>query len=246
MTTASYGTVGRRVLAASILGSGAVFLESTVVNVALPTIGRDFHLGMDGLQWVVNAYLLTMGSLILLGGALGDRYSRATIFRVGAAGFAITSALCALAPNPLMLAVLRFVQGLTGALLVPNSLALLQQVFSGEQRGDAIGKWSAGSAAATAIGPLAGGVIVSAMSWRWIFALVAPFALAAPVVLPADITQRHEAQRGRIDYLGATLITLGLGALVAGLIAGPKAGFTSGVVMSELVAGALLLVVFLL
>src|ERR1044071_5206917 len=152
----------RRVLAASILGSGAVFLESTVVNVALPTIARDFHLGMDGLQWVVNAYLLTMGSLILLGGALGDRYSRATIFRVGAAGFAVTSALCALAPNTTILAVLRFVQGLTGALLVPTSLALLQQVFSGEERGAAIGKWSAGSAASTAIGPLAGGAIVSA------------------------------------------------------------------------------------
>ena len=139
MTPTAQAVSSRRILAASILGSGVVFLESTVVNVALPAVGRTFHLGIDGLQWVVNSYLLTLGSLILLGGALGDRYNRVTVFRFGAVAFGITSALCALAPNMAVLALLRFLQGIAGALLVPNSLALLEQAFQGEERGAAIG-----------------------------------------------------------------------------------------------------------
>jgi EmrB/QacA subfamily drug resistance transporter len=235
------------ILAASMLGSGAVFLEGTVVNVALPAIGRDFSLGLDGLQWVVNAYLLTLGSLILLGGALGDRYQRGRICRVGAAGFAITSALCALAPGPATLAALRFVQGIAGALLVPNSLALIEDTFSGEERGAAIGKWAAGSAAWTALGPLVGGGIVSAASWRWVFALVVPFAVGAALLLPAASPGRSPARTtARIDYLGAILITAGLGTLVGALIAGPERGFGDPLVLAGLIAGALLLAAFVM
>lgn len=235
----------RRILFASVLGSGAVFLEGTVVNVALPAIGRDFGLGIDGLQWVVNAYLLTLGSLILLGGALGDRYRRDQVFRIGAVGFAVTSALCALAPNVELLAALRFVQGVSGAMLVPNSLALLEDTFSGEERGAAIGKWAAGSAAWTALGPLIGGAVVSTISWRWVFALVVPFALFAALLLPKDVkaTSRTHPD-ARVDYVGALLVTSGLGALVGALISGPVRGFGDALVMGGLIGGGVLLAVF--
>lgn len=224
-----------------------MFLEGTVVNVALPAIGQTFQLGMDGLQWVVNAYLLTLGSLILLGGALGDRYDRVTVFRIGALGFALATALCAVAPNVTVLAILRFIQGIAGALLVPNSLALLEQAFEGEERGAAIGKWSAGSAASTAIGPLVGGAIVSAISWRWIFALIVPIAVFAVVVLPRDVPQDHgDRGRARVDYRGAVLVTLGLGSVVGALIVGPKEGFSSVLVLAGVIGGALLLVAFVM
>ena len=235
----------RRILAASILGSGAVFLEGTVVTVALPAIGRDFGLGMDGLQWVVNAYLLTLGSLILLGGALGDRYRRDLIFRVGALGFAVTSGLCAIAPSVGTLAILRFVQGVAGAMLVPNSLALLEETFSGEERGAAIGKWAAGSAAWTALGPVVGGAVVSAISWRWVFALVVPFALGAAMLLPRRGAASSGAQPDvRVDYAGAVLVTAGLGALVGALITGPVRGFSDALVLGGIAGGALLLIAF--
>lgn len=234
----------QRVLAASILGSGAVFLESTVVTVALPAVGRDFDLGIDGLQWVINAYLLTLGSLILLGGALGDRYDRRRIFRIGAVGFAVTSALCALAPGETALAILRFVQGIAGALLVPNSLALLEETFSGDERGAAIGKWAAGSAAWTALGPLIGGAVVSAASWRWVFALVVPFGLAAALMLPQGDAKPRDASK-KLDYTGAALVTLGLGALVGALIEGPSRGFSNPLVLGGILAGTALLLAFL-
>jgi EmrB/QacA subfamily drug resistance transporter len=237
---------GIRILAASILGSGAVFLEGTAVNVALPAIARDFNLGIDGLQWVVNAYLLTLGSLILLGGALGDRYDRVTIFRIGAVGFAITSAVCAFAPNVTVLVIMRFIQGITGALLVPNSLALLEQTFTGEERGAAIGKWSAGSAASTAIGPLVGGAIVSVTTWRWVFALIVPCALLAVVALPREARSDGTVRcGGGVDFVGATLVTLGLGALVGALIAGPNNGFADPLVLFGLIGGIALLVAFI-
>lgn len=243
---ADTSTVDRRILAASILGSGAVFLESTVVNVALPSIGRDFGLGIDGLQWVINAYLLTLGSLILLGGALGDRYPRREVFRYGALAFAVTSGLCALAPTVEVLAVLRMLQGIAGALLVPNSLALLEASFAGESKGAAIGKWSAGSAASTAIGPLAGGAIVAAASWRWVFALVVPFALIAAFTLPRVQASPSATRTSRgVDYLGALLVTAGLGALVAALIGGPVVGFRDARVIAGMATGCVLLTAFL-
>jgi EmrB/QacA subfamily drug resistance transporter len=240
-------SAGRRTLAASIVGSGAVFLEGTVVNVALPAIARDLGLGLEGVQWVINAYLLALGALTLLGGALGDRYGRRKLFVTGAVAFAVATAGCALAPSSLVLLVLRFVQGSAGAMLVPNSLAMLEASFSEEERGTAIGRWAGWSAVSTAIGPLLGGSLVDAGSWRWVFAAIAPVALAAAwLALGGEDTSRGGA-RGKertIDYTGAALIVTGLGALTAGLIDGPRAGFTQPLILGLLGAGAVLLVAF--
>ena len=149
---------GRWIVAGAVLGSGAAFLEGTAVNVALPAIARDFGLGVEGLQWVVNGYLLTLSALMLLGGSLGDQYRRSRVFTVGCVGFAAASLGCALAPTLPALVILRLLQGTAGALLVPNSLAVLETSFQGDERGAAIGQWTAWSAISTALGPLAGGL----------------------------------------------------------------------------------------
>jgi len=241
-------SAGRRTLAASIVGSGAVFLEGTVVNVALPSIARDLDLGLEGVQWVINAYLLALGSLTLLGGALGDRYGRRLLFVVGAVAFSLATFGCALAPGSLVLLVLRFVQGSAGALLVPNSLAMLEASFGEEERGTAIGRWAGWSAVSTAIGPLLGGWLVDAASWRWVFACVAPVALAAAWLAFDRTFERRrpdetESTR-RIDYAGAALIVTGLGLLTSGLIDGPRVGFGQPLILTMLVVGVLLLVAF--
>jgi EmrB/QacA subfamily drug resistance transporter len=235
------------ILAASILGSGAVFLEGSVVSVALPSIGRDFGLAMDGLQWVLNGFLLTLSALILFGGALGDRYSRARVFGLGLVGFAISSVACGLAPNLIILVAARIAQGVAGALVVPNSLALLETTFHGEARGRAIGRWAAWSGISTAIGPLAGGSLVDAASWRFVFFLIVPFAAAAAWI--AFRHEPHQPKRNRestsIDYAGAALVTLGLSGLVAALIAGPGAGFTNPIVLGLALGGVAALLAFL-
>jgi EmrB/QacA subfamily drug resistance transporter len=235
---------GQRTLAASIVGSGAVFLEGTVVNVALPSIARDLGLGLEGIQWVVNAYLLALGALTLLGGALGDRYGRRRLFAAGAIAFSVATVGCALAPGALVLLGLRFVQGAAGAMLVPNSLAMLEASFTEAERGTAIGRWAGWSAVSTAIGPLLGGFVVDAASWRWVFACIAPVALAAAwLALGADGTTDRGSDE-TIDYGGAALIVIGLGALTAGLTDGPRLGFGNPVIIGLLVAGVLLLVAF--
>jgi len=244
-TLALGSSAGRRLLAASIVGSGAVFLEGTVVNVALPAIARDLELGLEGVQWVVNAYLLALGSLTLLGGALGDRYGRHRLFAAGAIGFAVATLGCALAPSALVLLVLRFAQGSAGAMLVPNSLAMLEASFSEEERGTAIGRWAGWSSVSTAVGPLVGGSLVDAGSWRWVFAVIAPVALvAAWLALGADAKADRGSGQQRIDYLGAALIVLGLGGVTAALIEGPRVGFGEPIILGLLVAGVLLLVAF--
>jgi EmrB/QacA subfamily drug resistance transporter len=238
---------GRRILAASIVGSGAVFLEGTVVNVALPAIARDLGLGLEGVQWVVNAYLLALGALTLLGGALGDRYGRRRLFGIGSIAFAIATAGCALAPSALLLLVLRFVQGAAGAMLVPNSLAMLEASFDAEERGTAIGRWAGWSAVSTAIGPLVGGSLVDAASWRWVFAVIAPVAIAAAILaLGGDAPEERGTGKGstHVDYVGAVLIVVGLGALTAGLIDGPKRGFGDPLILGLVIAGVALLVAF--
>ncbi|MBK5188184.1 MAG: MFS transporter, partial [Gemmatimonadaceae bacterium] len=142
MTTVKLHTAaGRWMVAGSVLGSGAVFLESSVVNVVLPAIARDFHVGVVGLQWVINGYLLTLSALMLLGGALGDRFGRPRVFAIGCVAFSLASLGCALAPGMVALVALRVIQGAAGALLVPNSLAMLDTAFDGEERGAAIGQW---------------------------------------------------------------------------------------------------------
>jgi EmrB/QacA subfamily drug resistance transporter len=235
---------GRWLLAASVLGSGAVFLESSVVNVALPAIARDFGLGVEGLQWVVNGYLLTLSALMLLGGALGDHFRRPAVFAAGCVGFALASAGCALATGPAMLVVLRLLQGAAGALLVPNSLAMLDTAFSSEDRGAAIGQWAAWSAVSNAAGPLLGGWLVDAASWRWVFASVVVLPLAAAWIALRHAPDTEAPSRGKVDYLGAMLATLGLAGVVGALIAGPGTGFIRPGVLAAGFGGVALLGAF--
>jgi EmrB/QacA subfamily drug resistance transporter len=230
-----------------VLGSGAVFLEGTVVNVALPAIARDFNLGVDGLQWVINGYLLTLSALMLFGGSLGDRFRRSRVFAIGCVAFASFTIGCSLAPSLPVLVGLRLLQGMAGALLVPNSLAMLEASFDGEDRGAAIGQWAGWSAVSTALGPLAGGWLVDAGSWRWVFASVAPFALGAAWISlrHAPAGERRAAPRaGQLDYVGAVLATVGLAGLVGALIAGPSLGFGTPLVLGAGTAGVVLLIGF--
>jgi EmrB/QacA subfamily drug resistance transporter len=219
---------GRWAIAATVLGSGAVFLESTVMMVALPAIGRDLDLGLAGLQWLLNAYLLPLSALILLGGSLGDRYGRRRVFVVGLIGFATASALCMVAPGFLTLVACRLFQGMFGALLVPNALAILDTLFAEEDRGAAIGQWAAWSGVSTAVGPLVGGWLVDALSWRWVFAIVVPFAVAAAWIAARRMPADEPSGAGTLDYAGAVLVTLGLAGVTAALVAGPSLGGVPG------------------
>ena len=247
MNTLALGSpAGRRMLAASIVGSGAVFLEGTVVNVALPSMARDFRLGLEGVQWVINAYLLALGALTLLGGALGDRYGRRRLFAAGAVAFSAATVGCALAPSMPVLLVLRFLQGVAGAMLVPNSLAMLEASFDQEERSTAIGRWAGWSSISTAIGPFVGGWLVDAGSWRWVFAVIAPVALAAAWLALGGGMPREEHGNRQADYVGAALIVLGLGTLTTGLIDGPRVGFADPRIIALLVAGAVLLAAFVI
>ena len=235
----------RWTLVGTILGSGAVFVEGSVTMVALPAIARDFHLGIAGLQWVLNGYLLTLSALILLGGALGDRFSRRRVFALGLAGFTVTSIGCALATNLTMLVLARALQGMAGALVVPNSLALLETTFSDAERGAAVGHWAAWSAVSSAFGPLVGGLLVDAASWRWVFVCIVPFAaMAVAAVGIGHDAAESRASHGDVDVAGAALVTLGLAGVVGALIAGPDVGFTRPVPLAALIGGLALLVAF--
>jgi EmrB/QacA subfamily drug resistance transporter len=235
----------RLILIGTILGSGAVFVEGFVTTVALPAIARDFHLGIAGLQWVLNGYMLTLSALILLGGALGDRFSRRGVFAIGLAGFSVASIGCAIAPNLPLLVVARVLQGAAGALVVPNSLALLESSFSGEERGAAVGHWAAWSAVSAAFGPLVGGWLVDVASWRWVFVCIAPFAAAA--VVAVGVTRdagESAAKKPDVDYAGAALVTLGLAGVTGALIVGPDKGFAQLGVLAALIGGVVLLIAF--
>ncbi|MEP6620285.1 MAG: MFS transporter [bacterium] len=236
-------------LVATILGSGAVFLEGSVTAVALPAMAKDLGLGLAGLQWVMNGYLLTLSALMLLGGSLGDRYSRRRVFGIGLAAFAVASLGCALAPSVEILVCARLVQGAAGALVVPNSLALLETTFHGEERGAAIGKWSAWSAVSSALGPLIGGTLVDLTSWRVVFVAVAPFALvAAWMANRAGATGSRDAEptRTAIDYRGAVLATIGLAGIITAMIAAPHSGYASGGVIAAFSIGIAALIGFVI
>ncbi len=215
---------GRGVLLATVLGSGVAFLDGTVVNVALPVLGRELHADMAGLQWTVDAYLLTLTALLLLGGSLGDALGRRKVFVAGLVWFAVASAACGLAPSIGALVAARAVQGAGAALLVPGSLAVLRSSFPEEDQGQAVGAWAGLSGVTTALGPLVGGWLIGAWSWRVIFFLNLPLAAAAVWAGLRCIPEARTSGPLRIDVLGAAAATLGLGGCVYALIEAPAHG----------------------
>ncbi|RKR89519.1 multidrug resistance protein [Micromonospora pisi] len=200
---------GRGLLFAAVLASGMVFLDTTVVNVALPHIGRGLDANVSGLQWTVDGYLLTLAAFVLLGGALGDRYGRRRIFLIGVVWFTSASVLCGVAQNIEWLIAARFLQGVGGALLTPGSLALIQASFHPDDRGRAIGAWSGFSGVSTALGPLLGGWLIDALSWRWIFLINVP--LAVVVVFAALHWAPESRATGATDQAGAGTGGAGIG-----------------------------------
>lgn len=213
----------RLLLAATILGSGIAFLDQTVVNVALPAIREDLDAGLKGQQWVVEAYLLTLGSLILVGGALGDVVGRRRVFTAGLISFGATSLLCAMAPSDEFLILARGAQGIAGALLVPTSLALITASFPSEERGAAIGAWTAWTGMAFIIGPLGGGALVDFVSWRWIFAVNVPLVALNLWLVKIAVEETGGGGRLRdVDWTGAALCAAGLGLAVYALVERPS------------------------
>ncbi len=246
MAVRSEAMVKRVTLVACILGSGIALLDGTVVNVALPTIQRALGGGLAAQQWVVNGYLLTLGSLILVGGSLGDMYGERRVFAIGVGGFGAASALCAVAPSIGVLVAARALQGIAGALLVPSSLAVIVNTFPADERGGAIGTWTAWGGIAGVLGPLAGGELLALASWRWIFVINVPLAAACVYLILAAIPPMPARGRAgrRIDYVGATLGALGLGGPVFALIEQPRLGWSSAAVTGPLIAGVALLALF--
>jgi EmrB/QacA subfamily drug resistance transporter len=211
-------TTGRGVVVAAVLGSGMAMLDGTVVNVALKTIGRDLGASLAQLQWITNGYLLMLASLILLGGALGDRRGRRRVFVTGVVWFAVASLVCGIAPNAELLIAARVLQGIGGALLTPGSLAIIEAVFTPSDRGRAIGSWSGLGSIAAAIGPFVGGVLVQYADWRWIFLINAPVAALTVAMALKFVPETSTASVGRFDVPGAVLAALSLGGLTYGLI----------------------------
>jgi EmrB/QacA subfamily drug resistance transporter len=204
-------------LVACILASSLSFVDSSVLGVALPAIRQSYGAGAQQVQWVVNAYLLPLSALLLLGGALGDHFGRKRLLLIGTSIFAVTSLVCALAPSLPILLAARAAQGIGAALLLPNSLALLNAAFSGEKRGRAVGVWAAAGAAAAAIAPLIGGWLVGTVGWPAIFYINLPLALGAIAVAGKFVSESHDAGAGRTDYTGALFATVGLGGLTYAL-----------------------------
>jgi len=237
---------GHWVLAATVLGSGIAFLDSTVVGIALPSIGRAFHGGVGTLQWVVTGYSLTVAAFLLLGGSLGDRYGRKRIFSVGVVWFAVASACCGVAPNATLLIVARVVQGIGGALLTPASLAILQASFRPEDRARAIGAWSGLSGVAAAAGPLVGGYLLAIGSWRWVFYINLPVAAAVLAITARHVPEtRDPTSTGGVDSVGAALAVVFLAGLTYGLIEAPTRGWSSPAVVASLVLAAVAAPAFL-
>jgi EmrB/QacA subfamily drug resistance transporter len=235
----------RTTLVAAILGSAIATIDGSVVNVALPAIEHDLGGGLSAQQWVANAYLLSLSSLILIGGSLGDIYGERRVFSLGAATFGLFSVTCAVAPTTEALIVARALQGASGALLVPSSLAIIVAAFSPAERAAAIGAWTAWGAIASLAGPLAGGLIVDQLSWRWIFALNIPVVALTLILVRAAVAPRPRAATRRVDYLGAFLCAAGLGGIVFALIEQPDFGWSSVVIAVPLVGGIVLFVWFL-
>jgi EmrB/QacA subfamily drug resistance transporter len=230
---------GRWVLLATVLGSSVAFLDSTVVNVALPTIGRELHASLAELQWVVNAYTLTLAGMILLGGALGDRYGRRRVFVIGTIWFAAASALCAAAPDIYTLIAARALEGIGGALLTPGSLAIIQASFVKEDRPKAVGAWSGLGGVAGAIGPFLGGWLVTAAGWRWVFLINLPLAALVVAVAVRHVPEtKDETAQGRFDIRGAVLAALALAGITYALTEAPQPNTSKVLVVVSAVLGA--------
>src|SRR5215216_3675404 len=225
------------VIAAASLGSGMAFLDSTVLNVALPAVQTDLEVSAREVQWVFGAFALVLAAFLLVGGSLGDRYGRRRVFVVGAAIFAAASVWCALAPGAGHLVAARAVQGAGGALLVPASLAIVGASFEGRLRAKAIGAWAALSGAAMAVGPVLGGWMVEEVSWRAPFLITPAMAVVAIPIALGHVPESRDPQASRLDLVGAVLATTGLGGLVYGLIESSASGFADPVVLSALILG---------
>jgi EmrB/QacA subfamily drug resistance transporter len=236
---------GHWVLAVSVLGSGMAFLDGTVVNVALPAIGRDLDATTSALQWILDGYLLTLASLILLGGSLGDRHGRRRIFVLGVSLFTAASLLCAVAPSAELLVVARLLQGIGGALLTPGSLAMIESSFRSGDRARAIGAWSGFVGVSTALGPLLGGYLVEAVSWRAIFLINLPIGIFVVAMAARHVPETHDpTAAGRLDVGGAVLAALGLAGITYALIEGPGRGVSSSIALAG-AGGVVALVAFL-
>jgi EmrB/QacA subfamily drug resistance transporter len=230
---------GRWVIVATVLGSGMAMIDGTVVGIALPAIGRQFHASVASMQWVVTGYMLTLAALLLVGGVLGDKYGRRLVFSVGVVWFGAASAACAVAPDATVLIVTRILQGVGAALLVPGSLAIIEASFVPDDRGRAIGAWSGLGGVATAAGPLLGGYLITAASWRWIFVINVPLAVLVVFTTARHVPEsREKGSPARLDLSGAVLSVVLLAGLTYGLIEGPAVGWRAPAVLTMLVVGA--------
>ncbi len=236
----------RLVLVAAILGTTVVTVDSTVVNVALPAIADDLGGGLAGQQWTSNAYLVTLSSLLLIGGSLGDLFGERRMFVLGVAGFGVTSLLCALAPTIELLVAARALQGISGAILTPAALAVIVAVFPPDERGKAVGAWTAWGGIGTVLGPLIGGQLVDSASWRWIFAINIPIVLLTLFIVFRAVPEGRERDpNARVDVVGATLCALGLAGMTFGLIEQPLRGWNDPAVFLSLIIGAALFASFI-
>ncbi|HEV2402850.1 MAG TPA: MFS transporter [Candidatus Saccharimonadales bacterium] len=209
------------VLVATILGSSVALLDGTIVNLALPKIGAQLHVGFSALQWIVDGYMLALSSLILLGGSLGDIFGRKRVYLLGLLGFGVGSLLCALSPNAVLLVVFRIVQGVFGALLVPGGLSVINTNFGRAERGQAIGRWTAWLSISMILGPLVGGIILDVASWRWIFLINVPLVALCFMAAMPSITESRDARVRHVDIPGAGMALVSLAGLTYGLIQGP-------------------------
>jgi len=236
---------GRWVLTITVLGSGIAALDATVVNIALPTIGRQFHAGVSDLQWVISGYTLALAAFLLIGGTLGDHFGRRRVFLIGIVWFALASAACGFAPEVTFLIIMRIMQGIGAALLTPGSLAIIEASFVPGDRGRAIGAWSGLGGVTTAAGPLIGGYLITA-SWRWIFFINLPVAAVVVLLSLRHLPEsRDPTAAGRIDTAGAVTGVIFLSALTYALIEAPALGWTSPGVLTMLTATAAALVAFI-
>ena len=236
----------RWVVFAAVLGSGMAMLDATVVNVALPALGKDLDAGIEGLAWTLNGYTLTLASFILLGGSLGDRFGRRRVFVIGTIWFAVASLFCGLAPSIELLIAARALQGVGGALLTPGSLAMIAGLLEGEERGRAIGLWSGLSGLASAIGPFAGGWIIAAAGWRWVFLINLPVAAAVVWVAQRHVPETKDPEVAKeLDLAGAALGAIGLAGITWALVQSGESGLSVAVAVAG-AAGAAALACFVL